>query len=39
MRELPGYLATHVKEKDDPDADHMAFESRLLPSRVRVVLP
>ena len=32
-------LNSHVKEKDDPDADHMAFESRLLPSRVRGVLP
>jgi len=32
-------LNTHVREKDDPDADHMAFESRLLPSRVRGVLP
>jgi len=32
-------LNTHVREKDDPDADHMAFETRLLPNRVRGVLP
>eukprot|EP00092_Neocalanus_flemingeri_P013813 GFUD01014899.1.p1 GENE.GFUD01014899.1~~GFUD01014899.1.p1 ORF type:complete len:196 (-),score=51.45 GFUD01014899.1:46-633(-) len=32
-------LNTHVREKDDPDADHMAFETRILPSRVKGVLP
>ena len=32
-------LVNHVREKDDPDADHLAFETRQLPSRVKVVLP
>jgi len=32
-------LNTHVRDSDDPDADRMAFETSLLPSRVRGVLP
>ena len=32
-------LNSQVREKDDPDADHMAFESRLLLSRVMGLLP
>jgi len=32
-------LVNHVREKDDPDADHLAFETKQLPNRVTGVLP
>jgi len=32
-------LNNHVKEKDDADADQLAFQAQLLPNRIRGVLP